>query len=136
MSPASYLTAPPRVAADSVTGFALPATIAEMWSWVVYGALVASFLAVAGAVGYLVSRVLHIWRTVKHLRRGLGRELNRLADLGEATVEKTAAASDSARLDASLARLRVTLARLAVLRSAVDEVQDGAGRITAVYPRK
>jgi hypothetical protein len=107
-----------------------------MWSWVVYAALVVSFLAWAGALGYLVSRLVNAWRMFRQLRRGLGRELHRLADLGEATVEKTAAASDNARLDASVARLRVALARLAVLRSAVDEVQDGVGRVTAVYPRK
>jgi hypothetical protein len=107
-----------------------------MWSWVVYAALIVAFLAVAAAFGHLAGRLLNGWRTVRHLRRGLGRELNRLADLGEVTVEKTAAASDTARLDASLARLRVALARFAVLRSSVDEVQATIGRVTAVYPRK
>jgi len=35
-----------------------------------------------------------------------------------------------------LLRLRVSLAQLAVLREALDEVQDGVGRVAAVVPRK
>jgi hypothetical protein len=136
MSPASYLTAPPRVAASIVAMFGPAATIRGVSSWVVYGALIVSFLVVAGAVVFLARRLLDGWRALKSLRRHLAEELHRLADLGELTVEKTAAASDTARLAATLGRLRPTLARFAVLRTAVDEVQDGLGRVTAVYPRK
>ena len=107
-----------------------------MSNWAVYAALVVSFAGVAAAVVFLVRRFLHGWRALRSLRRNLGRELNRLADLGEVTVEKIAAVSDASRLDASLSRLRVTLARFAVLRAAVDEVGDTFGRLTAVYPRK
>src|SRR6266496_2755516 len=112
MSPASYLTAPPRVAADIVAMFRPAATIRGVSSWAVYGTLIVAALAVAGALAFLVARILQAWRTLKRLRRNLGRELHRLADLGEATVEKAAAALDNSRLDATLSRLRVTLARL------------------------
>ena len=77
-------------------------------------------------------RALQGWRALKRLRRHLGKELERLADLGEATADKVEAASDTAELDASLARLRVTLARLAVLRAALDEA---TSPVAAVFPR-
>jgi uncharacterized membrane protein YcjF (UPF0283 family) len=132
MSPASYLAAPPRVAkADSST----IDTIAPV-DWAVYGALAAGFLAVSAAIAFLVVRVLQAWRTLKRLRRHSARELDRLADLGEQTAEKAAAAGDTTALTESLARLRVTLARFAVLRAALDEATDAVTRVTAVYPRK
>src|SRR5436190_22706419 len=113
MSPASYLTAPPRVAADILALFEPAATITDVSTWAIYGGLIVGFVAIAAAVGLLVVRLAESWREVKRLRRGLGRELNRLADLGEGTVVRTAAASDTARLEASTARLRVTPARFA-----------------------
>ena len=97
----------------------------------IYAALIAGVLAVLGALGFLAVRVLQGWRTLRRLRRHLGKELERLADLGEETADKVEAASDTAELDASLARLRVTLARLAVLRLAIDE----ASAVAAVFPR-
>ena len=136
MSPASYLTAPPRVAAGIVAPRRRAATIRGVSNWVDYGTLIVSVIAVGTAIGVLVYRILDVWRAFGNLRRGLGRELNRLADLGEVTVEKSAVASDTARLEGTLARLRVTLARFAVLRSAVDEVEDLFGRLTVVFPRK
>jgi hypothetical protein len=105
-------------------------------TWAVFGSLVAAALAVAAATGFLVVRVLDAWRALRRLRRHLGTELARLADLGEATVEKAAAASETEHLHAELAGLRLTLARFAVLRASVEEVRDAFGRVTAVYPRK
>jgi len=107
-----------------------------MWNWAIYGALIAGSLAVIAASGFLAVRVLQGWRLVKRLRRHLGKELERLADLGEATADKMAAASDTAEIEASVSRLRVTLARLAVLRAAIDEVRGTFRPIAAVFPRK
>jgi len=99
---------------------------------VIYAALIAGTLAVFAAFGFLGVRVLQGWRTLKRLRRHLGKELERLADLGEATADKVEAASDTAALDASVARLRISLARLAVLRAALDEA---TAPVAAVMPR-
>jgi hypothetical protein len=132
MSPASYLTAPPRVAGAIV---ALSTTIAPV-DWTIYGALIAGFLAVSGASAFLVVRILQGRRMLKRFRRHLAKELQRLADLGEQTAEKVETAGDTAQLDESLGRLRVTLARFAVLRAALDEATDAVTRVTAVYPRK
>lgn len=107
-----------------------------MWNWAIYGALIAGFLAGCAAIAYLVVRALEGWRALKRLRRGLAHELERLADLGEVTADKIGTATDTERLESSLSRLRVGLARYAVLRRALDEVQDTLGRFTLLYPRK
>ena len=76
-------------------------------------------MAVLAALGFHLVSVLRGWRALKRLRRHLGKELERLADLGEATADKVEAASDTAELDASLARLasRSPASRSCVRRS-------------------
>jgi hypothetical protein len=107
-----------------------------VWNWAIYATLIVGFLAGSAAIAFLVVRALEGWRTLKRLRRGLGRELLRIADLGDVTADKLGTATDSTELESSLSRLRVGLARLAVLRRALDEVQDTFERFTLVYPRK
>jgi len=107
-----------------------------VWNWAIYGALIVGVLAGSAAIAYLVVRALEGRRTLKRVRRGIGRELERLADLGEATADKLGTATDTAKVESSLSRLRVDLARFAVLRQALDEVQDTFKRFTLVYPRK
>jgi hypothetical protein len=107
-----------------------------VWNWTIYGALIVGFLAGVGAVALLLVRALATWRAFKRLRRGIGRELERLADLGEATADRLDTATDTGKLDASLSQLRVDLARFAVLRQALDEAQDAFRRIAWIYPSK
>ncbi len=107
-----------------------------MWDWAIYGALIVGFLAGAGAIALAAVRVLQAWRMFKRLRRGIGRELERLADLGEATATKLETATDTAKVERSLTQLRHDLARFAVLRHALDEAQDTFKRFALVYPRK
>jgi hypothetical protein len=136
MSPASYLTAPPRaVGPNDSTGFRRGYD-PGVSNWAIYGALIAGFLAGAGAIAYLVARTLEAWRAMKRLRAGLGRELLRIADLGDATADKIGAATDTEHLESSLSQLRVDLARFAVLRRAIDEAQETFTRFALVYPRK
>ena len=129
MSPASYLAAPPRVAkADCST----VVTIRSMWDWLVYAALIAGALAVLGALALLAVRALQALRAFKRLRRHVFRDLDRLAEELEAAADKAASASGNATLGASIARLRDSLARLAVLRAAWN----AATAFTALVPRK
>ena len=114
---------------------ALSTTIAAM-NWAVYGSLIAGFLAVSLGTAFLVVRILRGRRTLKRFRRQMAQELARLAALGEQTVEKVETVTDNAEIDESLGRLRVTLARFAVLRAALDETTGAVTRVTAVYPRK
>ena len=103
--------------------------------WTIYGALVAGFLSLLGATAYLVVRILQAWRTLKRLRRHVGKELDRLTVLTERTAESAARSADQEKLTESLTRLRVALAQFAVLRGAVDEATSTIDRFTAFYPR-
>ena len=106
-----------------------------MFEWLIYAALIAAFVAVVVAAVRLVVRVSHTWRGFKRLRRQLVKELDRLtlaADMLAAKAEKT---GDMERLDESLARLRVSLARVQVLRNAMDEVESLVERVAFFYPR-
>src|SRR5580765_5129495 len=98
MSPASYLTAPPRAVGGIVAPVTAPARIQAVWNWVVYGALIGGFLAGMAAIVVLVVRSLQASRELKRLRRGVARELGRLADLGEITADKLEAVNDTAEL--------------------------------------
>jgi hypothetical protein len=105
-------------------------------TWTIWTALLVGGVAVLAALGFLAVRLLQGWRTLKRFRRHLGKELDRLADTLERTSEATARATDRTRLDDALGRLRVTLARVAILREALDEATGVVGRLTLFYPRK
>jgi hypothetical protein len=138
MSPASYLTAPPRVAAPIVApSFRSLVTIAPMWDWAIWGALIVAALAVGAASTLLARRALRGWRDVSDARLDVVRRLDDLSAKVEATAERVAAAEDTGELQESVGRLRVSLAQLAVLRAALDEAhEDTVGRVTAYLPRK
>jgi hypothetical protein len=94
------------------------------------------FASTAGAV-YVFLRFRGLWRTLKSLGSatdvtvgGLTGSMERLAANAEAFGAETP------KLNASLERLRRSLARAAVLRAALRDAQDAFGRLTAVYPRK
>jgi hypothetical protein len=103
--------------------------------WAIYGALFLGGLSSAAAAAFLVVRGLRAWRDLKRFQRHLGKELDRLAGLGEQTVQKLETAADTHELNESLSRLRRTLARFAVLRASLDESLDAFRRLTAVFPR-
>ena len=105
-------------------------------NWLIYLALILSFFAVAAALAFVAVRALQAWRALKRLRSHLANELGSLADLAERTAENAARRTDTAELDGALSRLRAGLARLAVLRAALDEATATFGRFTALYPRK
>jgi hypothetical protein len=138
MSPASYLTAPPRVAAPIVApSFRSLVTIAPMWDWAIWGALIVVALAVGAASALLARHALRAWRDVKDARRDVVRRLDDLSTKVEATTERVAAAGATGELQESIGRLRVSLAQLAVLRAALDEAHDDTvGRVTAYLPRR
>ncbi|HEY2371246.1 MAG TPA: hypothetical protein VGH82_01730 [Gaiellaceae bacterium] len=104
--------------------------------WAVYAALIAGGLAIVAAAAVVVVRALRAWRDFKRFRRQLGRELDSLADAGERTAQAADHATQSEELTASVGRLRRSLGRLAVLRSALDEATGTVTRFTALYPRK
>ncbi|HUJ55952.1 MAG TPA: hypothetical protein VLW49_08190 [Gaiellaceae bacterium] len=107
-----------------------------MWDWAVWASLAAAVLAVAGGVAFVAVRALQAWRDFKRVRRHVFKALDTLLARAEELAESAAAAADLTNVQPSLARLRVSLARLAVLRQAAGEAQETFGRIAAVVPRK
>jgi predicted nuclease with TOPRIM domain len=137
MSPASYLTAPPRGVSKSLAPLAPRVTIGAVYDWVIYGALIASGVVLALATVRLVTQVLRTWRDFKRTRRRLVKELDRFTASAEALAEKIAAAEGgTARAEESVARLRVSLARLKVLTDAIDEVDATFGRFAVLSALK
>jgi hypothetical protein len=107
-----------------------------MWDWAIWAGLVLGTAAGIAALALLAVRTLSAWRTFKETHRAVVDGLSDLAGTAEAIADRLAAAGDNAELEASLGRLRVSLDRLAVLRAAIDEVDDTVGRAIAVLPRK
>jgi uncharacterized membrane protein YcjF (UPF0283 family) len=104
--------------------------------WAIWTALIVAAVAVLAALGFLGVRVLQGWRTLKRFRRHLAKELDRLADALERTTHAVERASDTRELNRARAHLRLSLARFALLREALDEATGPITRFTAVFPRK
>ena len=97
---------------------------------------IALVLTVASAV-FVTLRGLEAFRAFKQLGRTLTGELDRIAvATGEIEGHLTRAAEGGTQLEASLALLRASRARLNVLTSALADVRAAVGRVTAVVPRK
>jgi predicted nuclease with TOPRIM domain len=108
-----------------------------MWDWAIWAALIVGTLAGIAAFTLLAVRSLNAWRAFKETSRGVVGRLDEFAAEAQAVADKLAAtAVDTAELQQSLERLRVSLARLAVLRAAIDEADALVGRVIAVAPRK
>jgi uncharacterized phage infection (PIP) family protein YhgE len=108
-----------------------------MWDWAIWGALIVAFLVAITAAALLVKRTLAAWRDFNDTRRDVVRRLDLLTASAEETADKASAVGDeTAELQESLGRLRVSLAKLAVLRAALDEAEITFGRVAAVVPRK
>jgi hypothetical protein len=73
---------------------------------------------------------------LKVTRRAVVGSLDELAARGQAVADKLAAGADTAELQDILERLRVSLARLAVLRAAIAEADGTLGRFIAVVPHR
>jgi hypothetical protein len=133
MSPASYLTAPPRVAVSIVAKLAsecaLLASPAVTLFWL--SLAVSAALVVASAV-YVAVRGLETFRAIKQLGRRTGPPLARI-EATTAEIDRRLSLFDEreARLAGSLARLRKSQAELNVLTSALDEAIGPARRARA-----
>jgi cell shape-determining protein MreC len=94
------------------------------------------FALTVGSV-HVFLRFRRFWRTFQSFGSALAGTLRDLTGSVDRLGRNMASfASSTPRLEASLAKLQHSLARVAVLRAAVQDVQDSLGRLTAVYPRK
>jgi hypothetical protein len=107
-----------------------------MRDWAIWGALIVVVVAGIGGLALLAVRTLEAWRALPETRRAVVGGLEGFAAQAEAVAERLAVADDTAELQASLRRLRLSLARLAVLRAAIHEADDTFGRVIAIVPHK
>jgi hypothetical protein len=107
-----------------------------MWDWAMWAALVLATVAGIAAFALLVVRSLEAWRAFNQTQEAVVGGLDAFAVEAEAVADKLAAAGHTAELQESVGRLRVSLARLDVLRAALDEVDGTVGRVTAYLPHK
>jgi septal ring factor EnvC (AmiA/AmiB activator) len=108
-----------------------------VWDWAIWAALIVAMSAAIAAFVLLAVRARRAWRDVDETRRDVLRRLDDFAGKADAVSKKLAAANDStAELQGSLERLRASLAQLAVLREALDEVDGTVARVAAYLPRK
>jgi hypothetical protein len=107
-----------------------------MWDWAIWGALIFAGLAGIGAFALFAARARQTWREVSNTRRDVAHRLGELMRKAEATAEKTAVAGGSAELQESVGRLRVSIARLEILRTALDQARITFGPVTVVVARR
>ena len=124
MSPASYLTAPPRVAATIV------APVVAFWI-----ALAVLLVGILGGIAYAVLRGLALWRQVKRANRTFGAETARIAEASAEIQEHLDRASaSSALLTEATARLAVSRAKLDVQLQALREARQTMRRLLWFLP--
>ena len=119
MSPASYLTAPPRVAPTMV------APLVAFWV-----SLVVLLAGVLVGLAYAIVRAIALWRQLKRTKGGLEAETARIADATaqiQVHLDRAGASGEllgqaSERLAASRARLDVQLRALREARHTIRRV--------------
>lgn len=100
-------------------------------------ALAVSIVVVIASAIFTTRKGLETFRAAKRLGNEVAAGTERI-ERASAEIERhlTLAAESGARLDAELAQLRRSRARLNVLTSAIDDVRASLTRVTDVYPRK
>src|SRR5258708_2426326 len=107
MSPASYLTAPPRDAA-SIIAPSVRKTVVTMprMSLLTWVSLLFLIVAIVGPIAVAVSRGLHAWRTFRRFSKTMSAAIGEvLHTAAEAERHAVAFTVGTAKLSAALARL-------------------------------
>jgi hypothetical protein len=127
MSPASYLTAPPRVARRQYT-------TVDAFFWAALGFFVVA--SVGGAV-FVGVRAWRAWQAFVSLAIVGAAGLDLLTARSDALAAKAErAAAKAADFDAALVRLERSTARSRVLVGAVDEALDTVRAVLSYSPKK
>jgi hypothetical protein len=100
-------------------------------------ALAVAIAAVIASSIYLTLKGREAFRGAKRLGGAVSGELDRI-ERASSQIEQhlTFAAESGSKLEAELAQLRRSRARLNVLTSALADARASVERLTAVYPRK
>jgi hypothetical protein len=138
MSPASYLTAPPRDAA-SIVAPSVHKTVVTMLEMALLTWISLLFLVVAivGSVAVAVARGLHAWRAFRRFSKATSAALGEVLETA-AEAERHAAAftEGTEKLSAALARLEESRAELAVIQAAAAEAKASLLAFRGAVPRK
>ena len=94
-----------------------------MWDWVVWGALVVAICSGIAGIVLVVVRVVEAARNAKTARVRVADRLSAISRKAELAATKAESAGDTQELQESIARLRGSLAQLAILRAAIAEFE-------------
>src|SRR5436305_12110883 len=126
MSPASYLTAPPRDAASIVAPrgcVSMVVTMARM-ALLAWSSLLFLVVALAGSATVAALRGLRAWRSFRAFTAAAGSALDDVSrTAAEAERHAVALSEGNARLLDAIARLQESLAQLTVLRTAATDAR-------------
>jgi methyl-accepting chemotaxis protein len=99
--------------------------------------LIFLLLATAAGAVYVFLHVRHFLREMKSVRAAMDGPVQELEQSAQRLSTKMESAEAAApKLEASVERLRRSVARLTVLRTALQDSIDSFSWLTAVYPRK
>jgi uncharacterized membrane protein len=138
MSPASYLTAPPRDAA-SIVAPSIRKTVVTMrgmalLTWI---SLLFLVLALVGSIALAASRALRAWRTFKRFSKTTSAAIEGVLETAaEAERHAVAVAEGTQKLSAALARLEESRAQLAAIQAAAAEARSTLFAFQGAVPRK
>jgi hypothetical protein len=94
-------------------------------------------VAIVGSGVLLALRGLRLFRNVKSLKRTANEAISSVtATAAQAETHAAALSDHMERLTLASERLQASLARLAVLRAAADELRRSVTRVRGVVPRK
>jgi hypothetical protein len=134
MSPASYLTAPPRVAANRIPKDERYDAFVPWWTWVSL-ALFLAVIAMTAVTAIVLS--LRTYRLLRETQKGLLVALEDLSRDAEAVERRFEKASErAAELEARLASLQRSAEKLGVLKWAMSDSIDAVNRLRHAVPRK
>jgi hypothetical protein len=137
MSPASYLTAPPRVAASIVAPGGRKGPLTTTIGAMIWGALAFCVLAVLGSLTYVALSGLRLWRTFRATARRATAGLERVTASAAAAEEHALGlTAGTERLATATSRLQEALAELAVIRTAAAEPRALLKSVRGIVPGK
>ena len=102
-----------------------------MWDWVVWGALAVAICSGIAAAVVILRRVRGLVRDGMRVYASVAASVSALEAKVELAATKAEAAADTRELERSLARLRGSVAQLAVLQAALAEVDEQFGWMRA-----
>jgi hypothetical protein len=138
MSPASYLTAPPRDAASIVAPSVWKTVVTMLgMSLLTWLSLLFLVVAVVGSIAVAVSRGLRMWRTFRRFSKTTSAAIGDVLETAaEAERHAVAFTEGTEKLSAALTQLEESRAQLALIQAAAAEARASLTSLRGAVPRK